>query len=675
MDNIKDNSTFHLGITMAGAVSAGCYTAGTMDYLYEILDLWERAKEGKVVGIDPNLVPQNKVVIDAMGGTSAGGMATVISTLYALTGNINPVKEVPENPMQSYNILYDSWVHLDDNEKGKSFSKVWDTDDLKERLGSLFNSKVIDAIANRAFEGLKTSTSFKDHVKDNLPKFISPNLELLISHTLLRGIPLDVDFKADIAKRRVDSPKHSTFEHYLISHFKLNGGNMVDEDEYLWLNPYDSKYADKIKLSTISTGAFPVGLLYREFDKNQFSEAYLKSILKRILYGKFGEENLDKVEIDFGKALEDYESLTVDGGAINNEPYREVGSILIDSYSNESKAKKLRTKAEALVEQVKEVEVKEKAVELQNEAKELKEKARELELRKHESFGLIMIDPFPDNSYDLKDYKKPKGLLSVAPKIIQTLWNQSKVKRSEVIEQYDSRYFKSIIYPVKRYKKADGNYGPKDKYPLTSASFGAFGGFLDVEFRLHDFFLGRNNMRNFVQYFGSFLYDPDNNNIHPMHKDWTPEMVKKFKITKGEDKDQRIFLPIIPDMNMLIEDYKSGENRYKYDYEPKPKYDPKELFSLKKKIETRFKKIIDRAMLDISNIEKDDEKQYPISNALLKKAFKKSFFGKITSKIGSWIVNGIKGPAKKAIAKSLTKTIMRMILNDLEEAKILKRKE
>ena len=36
----KNEDVFHLGLTMAGAVSAGCYTAGVMDYLFEILDLY-----------------------------------------------------------------------------------------------------------------------------------------------------------------------------------------------------------------------------------------------------------------------------------------------------------------------------------------------------------------------------------------------------------------------------------------------------------------------------------------------------------------------------------------------------------------------------------------------------------------------------------------------------------
>ena len=43
---IIPDDEFHLGITMAGAVSAGCYTGGVMDYLFELLDLWEKAKTG-----------------------------------------------------------------------------------------------------------------------------------------------------------------------------------------------------------------------------------------------------------------------------------------------------------------------------------------------------------------------------------------------------------------------------------------------------------------------------------------------------------------------------------------------------------------------------------------------------------------------------------------------------
>ena len=75
MNKSTQNNTFHLGITMAGAVSAGCYTAGVMDYLFEILELWSQAKEGKIPeGWNEEIltiIPKHNVVIDAIGGVSA----------------------------------------------------------------------------------------------------------------------------------------------------------------------------------------------------------------------------------------------------------------------------------------------------------------------------------------------------------------------------------------------------------------------------------------------------------------------------------------------------------------------------------------------------------------------------------------------------------------------------
>ena len=57
--------TFYLGLTMAGAVSAGAYTGGVLDYIFEVLDKWEKAKEGNLEGVLADDVPKHKVVIDA----------------------------------------------------------------------------------------------------------------------------------------------------------------------------------------------------------------------------------------------------------------------------------------------------------------------------------------------------------------------------------------------------------------------------------------------------------------------------------------------------------------------------------------------------------------------------------------------------------------------------------
>src|ERR1700744_372093 len=66
-----DQDTFYVGLCMAGAVSAGAYTAGVMDYLMEALSEWEkrRGQQG---------VPSHLVQIPVMGGASAGGMTSLI---------------------------------------------------------------------------------------------------------------------------------------------------------------------------------------------------------------------------------------------------------------------------------------------------------------------------------------------------------------------------------------------------------------------------------------------------------------------------------------------------------------------------------------------------------------------------------------------------------------------
>ena len=644
---VQKRHTYHLGITMAGAVSAGCYTAGVMDYIYEVLDLWERAKEGKTE-IPLNLVPKNDVIIDVMGGASAGGMATIMSALYALDGKINPVKNVPKDPMDSYNVLYDSWVHLNDDkaESGElTFEKLWQTNDLKNGVLSLLNTSSIDTIAVNAFSKFKdkitSKKKFKEHIKNNIPAFISKDLEILLSHTLLSGVPLSVDFKTDVAKKNKNSPKHNTYEHFLVSHFKLNKGESVDEKSYYWLNPFDAESSKKMMLSTIATGAFPIGLAYREFDQNQFNDDYVKAAIKRMIYGNFGIANPDKEnKIAFENFPKRYSSTTIDGGAINNEPYAEVTSVLKERHYKKTK--------------------------------------------KHQDFGLIMIDPFPDNDSKTspvkeeeildngiyKKVKRKKDILDLIPEIIGTLTNQSRIKRTEILERLSTDYFRGAIYPSKHVLDENDNYKYKEKYPIASASFGAFGGFLDINFRKHDFFLGRNNARNFLRYFGSLPYDEASNNVHPMHKDWTQEMIDTFKIPGSNGE---IFLPIIPDLNLILnppKDFKKSQ--YNYTVPLRPKYNAETLFALRKNIETRvsgvFTALIDRGIKSKSTAKKVE---MSITETLMKKKYRTTLFGKIKSWVFKLISRITKKPGVKVISSNITKKIIALILKDLEDKSLL----
>lgn len=534
----KDD-TFYLGLTMAGAVSAGAYTGGVLDYLFEVLDKWERAKTGEleIPGISKDDIPQHKVMIDAIGGTSAGGMTTAMAALYAIKGEINPVTDDEAGNVggSKNNLLYDSWVNLDDDELGLTLEKGLTKDDIvnEEKILSLLNSVFIDNIAEKAFS---LEGDPETNPAANLPPFISPDVEMLISHSMLQGIPLAVNF-AHQGSALAQPPSHSTYEHFLFSHFRLNSGDSVNPDHYVWLNPFDPKAKEHLKKAAKATGAFPVGLKFRAFSNMDFSPEYLKNVLSRVIEKNMGvAEPKIKKRITWDEdTLNNYDSITVDGGALNNEPYSEVMSILKHRFGDALGTHKVTYTNPSGTEESKDVDF--------------------------QKYGMIMIDPFPDFFHLQADYKKADDLLGVAPGIIGTLWDQAKVKRNELVEQFENQAYRGVIFPVKyRPGKDNGKY----RHPVACGALGAFSGFIDAKFRHHDFFLGRNNARNFLRAFLSVPYDPEHGIIHPLHTDkyWTEEMRQTFMIklkVKDEDKDgnekwvEKQFLPMIPDINLLLE--------------------------------------------------------------------------------------------------------------------------
>jgi len=633
-ENNQQQATFHLGLTMAGAVSAGCYTGGVMDYLFEILDLWEKAKEDTVPEIDPNLVPAHNVVIEARGGASAGGMATIMSALYALSGEIKPVKEVPKNPMDHYNVLYNSWVHLSDDGDKRTFEKIWGLSDLEgddAQVVSLFNTDPIDQIAEKAFD-FPAELKLKEQVA-KMPKFLAKDLEVLLSHTMLRGIPLEVDFSVDKEESKAEVPRHTSYEHYLVSHFNLNNGDPVDPNKYLWLNPFEDKTRKQMVLSTIATGAFPIGLKFRKFDNSQFNNEYIKTAVSRMLEGDFGVENpAAKNKIDWSNLPDNFSSVTIDGGTINNEPYREVASIL--------KHRVIHKKGEKAIKD------------------------------KYQHYALVMIDPFPDKARDAGNYEDPEDLIGIAPKIIGTLWDQAKVKRTEAMEQFlENDYFRGQIFPKKNFYGADGKKIGEDPNPIASASFQAFGGFLDIQFRVHDFFLGRDNARNFVRYFFSLPYDPDNGIVHPIHANWTQQSVDRFKVYR----EGQVYLPIIPDLNIVLKDLDSPASEYRdYAVPEKPTYDPEQLFELKKTMSLRFRRMMIVLRQGIKNKTKE-KVPHPITTGWMKKRGRRGIWTTIKSFFLFLRLAMVYLFHKRTIAKNAALSTIKMVLKDLEEKELLQK--
>lgn len=625
MENINQPDPFYIGLTMAGAASAGCYTGGVMDYMFEILDLWEKAKKAKPDGWSDEqykLVPQHQVVIDVMGGTSAGGMTTSMAAIYALQNKMNPVKDYTMNGMKE-NIFYDSWVMMDDDAKGNTFQKLWDTDDLKEgKIRSLLNSGFIDSITSRAF------TIAGDIVKQvsGLPSYISKDLQLLQSHCLLQGIPLTVDFGSPISKTRPHDkpPTFSSFDHFTLSHYHLNKGIKPDRDQYLWLNPYDATNVKTLMLTTQATGAFPVGLRFREIDmKTHFTPAYLENVTNRIVKQKFNTrtdstDNTPAIKVSMPSKL-----VTIDGGAINNEPFDEVLAIM----------KKLHGEPDAT---------------------------------QHWKYGLIMIDPFPDKIPDPEP--PPDELNTVIPSIIGALWDQSKVKRAEMLDAYSSvGYLRTEIYPKKRTPE-----GVVLDYPIACDAVMAFSGLLSKEFRHHDFFLGRNNARTFFQYFFSLEYfGRGNDKTHPIHRDWSDDMVNKFKV-HNKDKT-RAFLPIIPDLN-LVTDNKTAEQAKTepHTIPHQPLYNAAELFAQRDNMKDRFEKMI---LVSLKKaVAPGNKTKNPLTDEWIKKYYRTNFIKRAMAKLGTLVLGILVYLNKGKIANKLTKAAIEWVLKDLEKKGLLAKK-
>src|SRR5579883_2253275 len=76
---------FHIALNMAGAVSAGAYTAGVLDFLVEALDEWYEAKESQRAAHGDDIqwwtIPAHDVRLDVMSGASAGGMCAAIGAV------------------------------------------------------------------------------------------------------------------------------------------------------------------------------------------------------------------------------------------------------------------------------------------------------------------------------------------------------------------------------------------------------------------------------------------------------------------------------------------------------------------------------------------------------------------------------------------------------------------
>ena len=89
-----NDSVFEIGLAMAGAISAGAYSAGVVDFLFHALDEWERLKREA-----PETVPNHSVCIRAAAGASAGSITAALAVV-AVTSTTASAAPTPATVVQ-----------------------------------------------------------------------------------------------------------------------------------------------------------------------------------------------------------------------------------------------------------------------------------------------------------------------------------------------------------------------------------------------------------------------------------------------------------------------------------------------------------------------------------------------------------------------------------------------
>ncbi len=498
---------FVIGLTMAGAISAGAYTAGVVDYLMRAMHA-----HNKRVGTPSG--PKHKVVVKAISGASAGGICAglIATNLLAVGRNGAPDWDQPQSlpyPGGETKLvldrIYTAWVQdvkMWDAGTKTGLLALEDIDDEnrktldQEAAGlapagaiSVLNGHHLDDVARTAVGGIPAWTAAEAGYD-----FLSSELELFLTTTAINPTVYQVTFSGN------DPFKMS--QHGIVRHFRVEGLGAGPQLHSSWLeswrdtgirldpregpSPLPLNIAaggnwTKLTVSSLATGAFPIALAPRVIDTTPWELGGLGA--EETSKGGALPYDLDArhtARPDFGvndvKAKSPY--IAVDGGAVDNEPF---------AYARYA--------------------IRQGTIEPDNGALHLAPNPRPAD-KAHRA--VLMIDPFPEgDTFSLLSNSrllKMLGIAAIGKKLQSTLVGQARFKPAELVQAFDPDVRSRFMITPRR-----GSGGGTQKVGANAIAcglLGGFGGFLDEGFRKHDFVLGQRNCQWFLKQ--HFTLHPDN---------------------------------------------------------------------------------------------------------------------------------------------------------------------
>jgi len=429
---------FRLGINMAGAISAGAYTAGVLDFLIQALDDWYAARQSG------QLVPPHDVSLEVLSGASAGGMCAAISTCQLQ----EQFAHITDASLQgTNNKFYESWVNKID------IRELLATDDLgpsASTIPSLLDSGIIADIASYAVSVSSPITR----------PYVSESLTLFLTVTNLRGVPYALYEEPDTPS----TPDERVTYHADRVRFELvnPGSAPIAPDAQALVRgggmpgsvPADQGWS-ALRNTAMATGAFPLFLASRILNRpveNYTVNAPWRSICHQA-------SNQRQILPDWPLTPADsLATVNVDGGVTNNSPFDLACDYLATLNPQPPACKNPESALDA-------------------------------------DRAVVTVAPFPGTAaYDAAyNPATQTGLSAVAGRLITALLSQARFYGESLANIAGTPSFSRFFIAP------SGPADPATQSALQCALLGAFGGFFERSFRAHDFLLGRRNCQGFLQ--------------------------------------------------------------------------------------------------------------------------------------------------------------------------------
>ncbi len=456
---------FELAFVMAGAVSAGAYTAGVMDFLFEAFDAWAEAQGEK----DGTLtVPPLDVQVKAMCGASAGGINGAIAAAAANLA-FDPVRMGEERRTGRRNPFYKTWV------EAIGISPLLSVSDLNadQTVVSLLNCSVLDDISKEIVDfGPAYSLSSVSDTEPRRRAWLADPFQLDLTVTNLQGVPFGIQFEGR------EGQYHEMILHKDHLSFLVPVVKPIDaaahRDAVIELSPARAS-GDKdwsaLARASLASGAFPVALKPRRIDRP------LNDYFHRFgLSASNDERSVVKLwpNPEVRPVNNSYPFVAVDGGAMNNEPFNLAELALGPGTAEEVKV--IETVGAEFADE--ELAPADQEIIAQNRP------------RMWANHAIVMIDPFTDPRGEAPPLTDTMAVVS--HQLIRAMMSQCRFQISDLGRAAsNSDYTRYMIAPARGDLRGD--------MALASAGFSGFLGFFARSFRNHDFFLGRRNCQSFFK--------------------------------------------------------------------------------------------------------------------------------------------------------------------------------